>query len=210
MNRNTVYSLLAALLLAVVAIFFFFPDDIQGNVLQQHDMTQGIANGQEIQAYKEATGETSRWTDAYVPDFPFICRKRDARLADASLRPLAACSGKPALQHDAGILHNVPMHALQVEQRSFRGGGMGAVHLLHNNHRRRTHLEVRDAQLHTAYNRRHCALLSRQVSCGHGVDRSFRCAPDSEQPCADDLLFPVCGSLHDACVALDCRQGKED
>lgn len=70
MNRNTVYSLLAALLLAVVAIFFFFPDDIQGNVLQQHDMTQGIANGQEIQAYKEATGETSRWTDSLFGGMP--------------------------------------------------------------------------------------------------------------------------------------------
>ena len=38
--------------------------------LQQHDMTQGIANGQEIQAYKEATGETSRWTDSIFGGMP--------------------------------------------------------------------------------------------------------------------------------------------
>ena len=41
MKKNYIYTVLAALLLAVVAFLFFFPDDIQGNVLQQHDIVQG-------------------------------------------------------------------------------------------------------------------------------------------------------------------------
>ena len=60
MKKTYIYSLLAALLLAVVAFFFFFPDDVQGNVLQQHDTMQGLANGQEGKAFTEATGETTR------------------------------------------------------------------------------------------------------------------------------------------------------
>lgn len=70
MKKSYVYSLLAALLLAVVAFFFFFPDDIQGNVLQQHDTMQGIANGQEGKAFTEATGETTRWTNSLFSGMP--------------------------------------------------------------------------------------------------------------------------------------------
>lgn len=57
-------------ILAVVAIIFFWPDDIQGNVLQQHDTMQGIANGQEGKAYHEATGETTRWTNSLFGGMP--------------------------------------------------------------------------------------------------------------------------------------------
>lgn len=70
MKRNVIYTVLAALLLAVVAIFFFYPDDLQGNVLQQHDTIQGMANGQEVTAYREATGEQSYWTDSLFGGMP--------------------------------------------------------------------------------------------------------------------------------------------
>ena len=65
-----IYSILAALLLALVAFFFFFPDAQEGNVLQQADTLQGIANGQEGHAYEEATGETTRWTNALFSGMP--------------------------------------------------------------------------------------------------------------------------------------------
>lgn len=61
---------MAALLLAVVAILFFAPDVFEGNVLQQHDTVQGIANGQEGKAFHEATGETTRWTDSLFGGMP--------------------------------------------------------------------------------------------------------------------------------------------
>lgn len=70
MKKNYVYTVLAALLLAVVAFLFFFPDDIEGNVLQQHDIVQGLANGQEGKAFHEATGESTRWTNSLFSGMP--------------------------------------------------------------------------------------------------------------------------------------------
>ncbi|MCH5226966.1 MAG: YfhO family protein [Muribaculaceae bacterium] len=61
---------MAALLLAVVAFFFFFPEAQEGQVLQQADTLQGMANGQEVVAYQEATGETSRWTNSLFSGMP--------------------------------------------------------------------------------------------------------------------------------------------
>ena len=69
-KQNYIYSLLAALLLAAVAFFFFFPDAQEGNVLQQADTLQGIANGQEGVAFHEATGETTRWTNSLFSGMP--------------------------------------------------------------------------------------------------------------------------------------------
>lgn len=70
MKRPVIYTIMAALLLAVVAIFFFYPDAVQGRVLQQHDISQGIANGQEGKLYHEQTGETTRWTNALFGGMP--------------------------------------------------------------------------------------------------------------------------------------------
>ena len=70
MKKTYIYSVLAALLLAVVAFLFFFPDDIEGNVLQQHDTMQGIANGQEGKAFYEETGESTRWTNSLFSGMP--------------------------------------------------------------------------------------------------------------------------------------------
>lgn len=70
MKKSLIYSILAALLLAVVAFFFFYPDVTMDRVLQQHDIQQGIANGQEGKVYYEQTGETTRWTDALFGGMP--------------------------------------------------------------------------------------------------------------------------------------------
>lgn len=70
LSDKTLYSLLAVALLALTAFLFFCPDDIEGNVLQQHDIQQGIANGQEGNAFHEATGETTRWTNSLFGGMP--------------------------------------------------------------------------------------------------------------------------------------------
>ncbi len=70
MKKKYIYTILATLFMAVVAFMFFFPDDVEGNVLQQHDIMQGIANGQEAKAFHEATGETTRWTDSLFGGMP--------------------------------------------------------------------------------------------------------------------------------------------
>ncbi len=70
MKRTYLYTILAAAVIALVAFLFFAPDNFEGNVLQQHDMMQGIANGQEGKAYEAATGETTRWTDSLFGGMP--------------------------------------------------------------------------------------------------------------------------------------------
>lgn len=70
MKRKYLFFILATAFLAVVAILFFYPDDVQGNVLQQHDIMQGTANGQEGKAFYEATGETTRWTNSLFGGMP--------------------------------------------------------------------------------------------------------------------------------------------
>lgn len=60
----------SAAVLAVLAIAFFHPDAFEGNTLNQGDLQQGAANGREIQLYREATGDQSRWTNALFSGMP--------------------------------------------------------------------------------------------------------------------------------------------
>jgi sulfur relay (sulfurtransferase) DsrF/TusC family protein len=57
-------------IMAVVAVAFFAPDNFDGNVLAQHDMQQGAANGEEGRAYAEATGQKALWTNSLFSGMP--------------------------------------------------------------------------------------------------------------------------------------------
>lgn len=63
-------SLLSVAVMAIISLAFFYPDSLDGNTLQQHDVVQGIANGEEARAFKEATGETARWTNSLFGGMP--------------------------------------------------------------------------------------------------------------------------------------------
>lgn len=65
--RGFVFSVVV---MAIISIAFFYPDNFEGNELRQQDMLQGMANGQEIKQYEEATGEQSRWTNALFSGMP--------------------------------------------------------------------------------------------------------------------------------------------
>lgn len=69
-NRQTVGFFISMAIMAIIALAFFSPDAMQGHVLQQHDMMQGAANGQEIKAYKEASGIDSYWTNSLFSGMP--------------------------------------------------------------------------------------------------------------------------------------------
>ncbi len=56
--------------MALISFAYFYPDDVAGNVLQQHDMRQGMANGQEAKAFYESTGEETRWTNSLLGGMP--------------------------------------------------------------------------------------------------------------------------------------------
>lgn len=69
-NKNIIHTIIAIAVMAVVSIAYFYPDAFNGNVLQQHDTTQGIANGQEAKAFTESTGEVTRWTNSLFSGMP--------------------------------------------------------------------------------------------------------------------------------------------
>ncbi|MCH5345959.1 MAG: YfhO family protein [Muribaculaceae bacterium] len=60
----------AILFIAALSWCYFYPDAAQGNILQQPDTQQGIANGHEIQTYAEATGEKPLWTNSLFSGMP--------------------------------------------------------------------------------------------------------------------------------------------
>jgi len=69
-DKKVLYSVLAVAVLAFISFVFFFPDAMEGNQLQQHDIMQGLANGQEGKVYHEQTGETTRWTNSLFGGMP--------------------------------------------------------------------------------------------------------------------------------------------
>ena len=69
-SRKSLYYVLAVVALALISILFFSPDVIEGNVLSQHDIQQGLANGQEGKLFQDSTGEATRWTNSLFGGMP--------------------------------------------------------------------------------------------------------------------------------------------
>ncbi len=62
--------IVSVLFFIIVSYAYFTPDVFEGRVLFQQDIQQGMALGQEAKAFKEATGETSRWTNSTFSGMP--------------------------------------------------------------------------------------------------------------------------------------------
>lgn len=69
-SRGFIGTLISLVLIAVISLAYFYPDAMQGNVLRQHDTRQGLAIGHEAEAFREATGETTRWTNSLFSGMP--------------------------------------------------------------------------------------------------------------------------------------------
>ena len=63
-------SIVAFFIMIVISYCYFYPDVAQGRVLEQYDMMQGAAIGQEAKAYEEATGEKAMWTNSVFSGMP--------------------------------------------------------------------------------------------------------------------------------------------
>ncbi len=63
-------AVLAVVIIGIISFVYFYPDAMQGNVLRQHDIQQGMAIGQEAKAFAEATGESTRWTNSLFSGMP--------------------------------------------------------------------------------------------------------------------------------------------
>ncbi|MBQ6167287.1 MAG: hypothetical protein IJK41_07690 [Muribaculaceae bacterium] len=67
---DVIHFAIAVVVFAAISWIYFYPNAVNGDVMQQHDVMQGIANSQEIKAFQEQTGENSWWTDALFGGMP--------------------------------------------------------------------------------------------------------------------------------------------
>ncbi|MCM1310023.1 MAG: YfhO family protein [Bacteroides sp.] len=73
MNKKYLLSLLGSLAVIIaVSLAFFYPDAFEGNTLEQHDITQGMAMGQDVVKHQAATGEKSWWTNSIFSGMPMF------------------------------------------------------------------------------------------------------------------------------------------
>ena len=69
--RSVVTFVISILAFAAISWIYFYPNDVQGDVLQQNDVLQGAANGQEAKVYNEThNGEVTRWTNSLFGGMP--------------------------------------------------------------------------------------------------------------------------------------------
>ena len=67
---DVIHFAIAVIAFAAISWIYFYPNDVNGDVLQQHDIMQGKANSQETTAFEQQTGEKSWWTDALFGGMP--------------------------------------------------------------------------------------------------------------------------------------------
>ena len=67
---DVIHFVIAVLIFAAISWIYFYPNDVNGDVLQQHDIMQGVANNQEINTIEAQTGEKPLWTDALFGGMP--------------------------------------------------------------------------------------------------------------------------------------------
>ena len=67
---DVIHFAIAVIAFAAIAWIYFYPNDVKGDVLQQNDIMQGLANGQEVKSFEQQTGEKSWWTDALFGGMP--------------------------------------------------------------------------------------------------------------------------------------------
>ena len=67
---DVVHFVIAVVVFAAISWIYFYPNDVNGDVLQQHDVMQGAANSQEMAIFNNETGEQSWWTNALFGGMP--------------------------------------------------------------------------------------------------------------------------------------------
>ena len=67
---DVIHFAIAVVAFAAISWIYFYPNDVNGDVLQQHDVMQGAANGQETIAMEQQTGEKSWWTNSLFGGMP--------------------------------------------------------------------------------------------------------------------------------------------
>ena len=68
--KKYLLDIVAVAVFTVISYAYFVPATIDGRILYQHDASAGRGATQELAAYREKTGETSRWTNATFSGMP--------------------------------------------------------------------------------------------------------------------------------------------
>ena len=68
-NKNTLSIIGAILAFAVITLIYFYPV-LEGKRIKQHDIEMHLGMSQEINQYREATGEQTLWTDTPFGGMP--------------------------------------------------------------------------------------------------------------------------------------------
>ena len=67
---DVIHCVIAVIVFAAISWIYFYPNDVNGDILQQNDVMQGAANGQETSVMLDQTGEKSWWTNALFGGMP--------------------------------------------------------------------------------------------------------------------------------------------
>ena len=67
---DVIHFAIAVVIFAAISWIYFYPNDVNGDVLQQHDVMQGVANSQETNSMLDQTGEKSWWTNSLFGGMP--------------------------------------------------------------------------------------------------------------------------------------------
>lgn len=68
--KQIVFCAVSVVVMAIISWLYFMPNITQGEVLQQGDVVQGLANGHEIAEYQASAGEKSWWTNSLFGGMP--------------------------------------------------------------------------------------------------------------------------------------------
>ena len=69
-KKQVLPHLIAIVIFMVVTIVFFGPMFFENKVIEQNDVLQGVASGQEIIEYRQTTGEEALWTNSMFAGMP--------------------------------------------------------------------------------------------------------------------------------------------
>ena len=67
---DVIHFVIAVITFAAISWIYFYPNDVNGDVLQQNDVMQGIANSHETNQTEMQTGEKPLWTNALFGGMP--------------------------------------------------------------------------------------------------------------------------------------------
>lgn len=69
-KKQILPHLIAVVVFLIVTILFFSPMFFESKTIQQNDVLQGVASGQEISEFRERTGEEALWTNSMFGGMP--------------------------------------------------------------------------------------------------------------------------------------------